>query len=308
MANLRDIRNRIDSVENTKQITRAMKMVAAAKLRRAQERIFDTRPYAYRLHKIIQHLREHMEPTSHPWFTEPEDVGRVLLVVVSSDRGLCGAFNSNVFHLTEETIEEDYPRIFDRGDGAVLCLGSKGHDHFRREGVRQVGDYRQFFDPLTFERTVEVVDQIVDGYESGRWDEVRVVYNEFRNTISQDRIVEPFLPISEERFLTPAMEEELRGWAPRERAHRVDYLSEPDVQTLLDELVPRFVRFQLWRICLESNAAEQGARMAAMDNATNNATELLEDLRLTYNRARQEAITTEILEIASGAEALSQEE
>ncbi len=306
--NLRDIRNRINSVQNTKQITRAMKMVAAAKLRRAQERIFDTRPYAYKLHQITQHLRENMEERVHPWFIPPEETNRVLLIVVSSDRGLCGAFNANVFRLAKQTIEEEYPEVYGRGDGYILPLGTKGYQHFSKREYEVVGEYENFFDPLTFENTVNVVRRVVTGYEQGYWEDVRVVYNEFRNTITQDQIVEPFLPIQEERFLTPAMEEELAGWEGRRPSHAVDYLSEPNLQSLLDGLVPRFVRFKLWRTLLESNAAEQGARMAAMDNATKNASELLDELELTYNRARQAAITTEILEIASGAEALSSSE
>lgn len=306
--NLRDIRNRINSVKNTKQITRAMKMVAAAKLRRAQERIFDTRPYAYKLHQITQHLREHMEERVHPWFQVPEEVNRVLLVVVTSDRGLAGAFNANITRLAQETIEQDYPKVFNRGDGYVLPIGSKGYQHFSKRDYQVIGDYEGFYDPLTLKNSSAVVDRVVEGFEKGHWDEVKVVYNEFRNTISQNQIVEPFLPITEERFLTPAMEEELAGWEVSEPRHAVDYLAEPNLEALLEKLVPRFIRFKLWRVLLESNAAEQGARMAAMDNATKNATDLLEELQLSYNRARQAAITTEILEIASGAEALAKGE
>jgi len=304
MPNLRDIRNRIDSVENTKQVTRAMKLVAAAKLRRAQERIFETRPYAFKIAEITNHLKEELDPTAHPFFEEPEETTGALVIVLSGDRGLCGAFNSNVFKKAESVIDEDYAEIQEEGDLYLLCVGRKGHEHFDKRGYTLVGDYRGIFDDLQFDIAQKIVKDAVEGFERGIWSEVTVVYNEFKNTISQNRIAEPLLPIPEERFTTPVMEEETTPLEFPENGQKIDYIFEPNAERLLDELVPRYLYYQVWRALLESNAAEQGARMVAMDNATSNAEELIEDLTLKYNRARQNAITMEILDITSGAEAL----
>ncbi len=302
MASLRDIRNRIASVKNTQQVTRAMKMVAAAKLRRAQERIFRTRPYSYQVSKIIAHLKEHIDPTVHPLFETRESVEAVLLVVVTADRGLAGGFNSNIIKLAEETIRNRYGRFHESGNLYLVCVGRKGHDHFGKRGYQLVGDFRGTFDDLTFDSAQKVVGLVVDGYGEGRWDDVRLIYNEFKNTISQNRIVEPLLPIPAEQFQTPVMEQTLDSETAASNA--VEYIFEPNPQAILDVLVPRFLNYEVWRALLESNAAEQGARMVAMDNATSNADELLRDLRLKYNRARQDAITKELIEITSGADAL----
>jgi len=304
MANLRDIRNRINSVENTQQVTRAMKMVAAAKLRRAQERIFQTRPYAFKLRELVEHLKDELDPTSHELFPPRESVDGALVIVVTADRGLAGAFNSNVIKRAEQAIEERYARLRKQGALWVLCVGRKGHEHFAKRDYQLVGDYRNIFDDLSFDIGKSVAEHAIEGYLQGLWDEVQIVYNEFKNTISQNRIVEPLIPIPDERFATPVMEEEFNGFSTSDVSKEVDYIFESGPRALLDELVPRFLHYQVWRALLESNAAEQGARMVAMDNATSNAEELLEDLRLEYNRARQDAITTEILEITSGAEAL----
>jgi F-type H+-transporting ATPase subunit gamma len=304
MANLREIRNRIESVENTKQVTRAMKMVAAAKLRRAQERIFQTRPYAYKIGELISHLKRELDPTAHPFFQAPEESEGVLVIVVTADRGLCGGFNSNVINTAEHLIGTEYPEKKDAGELFLLCIGEKGHTHFQKRDYRLVGDYKGIFDGLTFSVARRVIEDAVEGFERGIWGEVKLVYNEFKNTIVQNQIVEPLLPIPEERFETPVMQEEADLFDLPENGRAIDYLFEPGARGLLDELVPRYLYYQMWRALLESNAAEQGARMVAMDNATTNAEELIEDLTLEYNRARQNAITMELLDIASGAEAL----
>ena len=304
MASLRDIRTRINAVRNTQQVTRAMKMVAASKLRRAQEQIFKTRPYAYKIGEIINHLKAQLDPSFHPLFRSREQTESVLVVVVTADRGLAGAFNSNVIRLAEQTIRSEFSSELAGNKLHVMGLGRKGREYFGKRGYQMVGDYRGIYDPLSIQVVQDIVNEIVEGYEAGRWDDVRIIYNEFRNTIAQNRIVEPFLPIPTERFLTPVMESEVEHHAEVQDGLAVDYLFEPDPQRILDELVPRYLNFVLWRILLESNAAEQGARMVAMDNATSNADELLRDLKLKYNRARQDAITKEIIEITSGAEAL----
>jgi len=306
MANLRDIRNRIESIENTKQVTRAMKMVAAAKLRRAQERIFDARPYAYKIRELIQHLKQELDPTSHPLFEAPDEAEGTLILLVTADRGLCGSFNSDAIGAAESLIEREHATDRDRGTLFLLCVGEEGHKHFLKRDYRLVGDYRGVFDNLQFGVAKQVVQDAVEGFEKGIWGEVKLVYNEFKNTITQNQIVEPLLPISKERFQTPVMEEEADLFDLPTNGRAIDYILEPDARTLLDNLVPRFLHYQLWRALLESNAAEQGARMVAMDNATENAEELIEDLTLEYNRARQSAITREILEITTGAEALDE--
>ncbi len=304
MASLRDIRTRINAVKNTQQVTRAMKMVAASKLRRAQEQIFRTRPYAYKIGEIINHLKSQVDPSLHPLFQHREEADSVLLVVVTADRGLAGAFNSNIIRLAENTIRDRFQAHQADGRLFIMGLGRKGKEHFARRNYQMVGDHRGLYDSLSVQLVQEIVSDIVDGYEEGRWDHVYIVYNEFRNTIAQNRIVEPFLPIPTERFLTPVMAGESEHQVEVRQGRQVDYLFEPDAHRILDELVPRYLNFVLWRVLLESNAAEQGARMVAMDNATSNADELLRDLRLKYNRARQDAITKEIIEITSGAEAL----
>ncbi len=326
MASLRDIRTRINSVQNIKQVTRAMKMVAAAKLRRAQERIFATRPYAFKLRELIHHLQRHLgEETQHPLFEfEERPAARAALaVVVTGDRGLAGAFNSNILKLAERTIDDRYGELHRQGRLHVLPVGRKAYDHFAKRGYPLVGDFRGVFDDLDFRTAQRVVEAALDGYRDehpkgtstqgtsfgrfgARWDEARLIYNEFKNTIAQNRIAEPLLPIPRERFLTPVMEEETDDTPDAEPRENIDYLFEPDGAAILKVLVPQYLAYQVWRALLESNAAEQGARMVAMDNATTNAEDLLEDLSLKYNRARQDAITTEIIEITSGAEALAQ--
>jgi F-type H+-transporting ATPase subunit gamma len=304
MASLRDIRSRIASVKNTQQITRAMKMVAAAKLRRAQERIFTTRPYAFKIREMIGHLRGRLDPLAHPLFRPRDEVRAALLIVVTSDRGLAGAFNTNILKRAEEHVREHYADLRAEGRLYVLAVGRKGHEHFAKRGYPLVGDFRGVFNDLQFLRAGEIVNLAVEGFEDGQWDVVEVVYNEFKNTISQNRIVEPLLPVPTGEFVTPVMAASADYGEAVEAHGEVEYLFEPSPEVLLDRLIPEYLQYQLWRMMLESNAAEQGARMVAMDNATTNAGELLKNLQLTYNRARQAAITTEIIEISSGAEAL----
>ena len=306
MANLRDIRSRIDSVESTKQVTRAMKMVAAAKLRRAQEKIFQARPYAYKIRELTNHLKRELDPTAHSFFQTPDEATGALVIVITADRGLCGSFNSDVIETAKNLIETSHAHEKRNDELFLLCVGEEGYTHFQKRDVRLVGDYRGIFDDLNFDIAQQVVQDAVEGFERGIWGEVKLVYNEFENTIVQNQIVEPLLPIPEERFETPVMQEEADVFDLPQNGQSIDYIFEPDGRGLLDELVPRFLYYQMWRALLESNAAEQGARMVAMDNATENAEELIEDLTLEYNRARQSAITRELLEITSGAEALEE--
>ena len=307
MASLRDIRKRISSVKNTQQVTRAMKMVAAAKLRRAQERIFQARPYSYKISEVINHLNKHIDSTAHPLFDRREEIENVLLIIVTSDRGLAGAFNANAIKLAEQTIEENYADRKEDGSLHLMCLGRKAHDHFEKRGYNLVGDYRGLFNTLEFDDSLAVMNVVYEGFYDHKWDTVEVVYNEFKNTISQNRLVEPLIPIPEEQFITPVMERDVEHFADANTGYSVDYIFEPDARSILNVLVPKFLNYTMWRIMLESNAAEQGARMIAMDNATNNAGDLIRDLQLKYNRARQDAITKELIEITSGADALASE-
>ena len=285
-----------------------MKMVAAAKLRRAQENIFKTRPYAFKISEIIGHFKNQgrFDPSSHPLFLERPDIEGVLLIVIAGDRGLAGAFNANIIKTAEQVIASRYTSHKEAGGLHLIGVGNKAHEYFAKRGYQMVGDFRGVFRNLDFTTAQVIGDLATNGYLEGRWDDVKVAYNEFRNTIAQDRVVEPFLPIPQQRFLTPAMESEGARAPTFRESYTADYIFEPDARAILDILVPRYLNYQLWRALLESNAAEQGARMVAMDNATSNAGEMLRTLRLEYNQARQSAITTEILEIISGANALEE--
>lgn len=281
-------------------------MVAAAKLRRAQESMFNVRPYAFRIHEFFAQIQGRVEPTAHPLLAPRQEAENVLLVVITGDRGLAGSFNINAIKKAEETIRKEYSAHHDEGRLFLMCLGRKGHEHFARRNYQLVGDYRGLFTKMEVKDSLAIVDRVVKGYEAREWDRVVVVYNEFKNSISQNLIAEPFLPIPEEEFLTPIMKQDHDHPIEYKEGVEVDFIFEPDAQTLMNVLVPRYLNLQMWRMLLESNASEQGARMVAMDSATSNAGELIRTLTLKYNQVRQAAITTEIIEVSSGAEALKQ--
>jgi F-type H+-transporting ATPase subunit gamma len=289
MATLREIRRRIAGVKNTQKITKAMKMVAAARLRRAQEGIVSARPYARKLGELLRHLVTKVDVNLNPLL-----VGRkpqtVLLVVVTADRGLCGSFNSNI-------VKSAVLRLKTQGDVVtkVMTIGRKGSDFFGRRKFDVVSKHSGIFSDLDFDHARSFVQEIAEGYLEGRFDKVEVIYNEFKSVIQQRIVVEQLLPIPPEET-QPS--KDLKGLS------QVDYIYEPSSMEIVNALVPRHLNFQMWRILLESNAAEQGARMTAMDNATENARELIRDLTLKFNNARQASITKELLEIVSGAEAL----
>ena len=288
MATLREIRQRISSVKSTQQITKAMKMVAAAKLRRAQESIVAIRPYAYSLRDMIAHLSELDEDVVNMPLLEKRPVENVLIVTVAADCGLCGGFNSNVMRAAVNLIDQYGDTKYD-----LLTIGNKSSEFF---GKRDYPIYKKepnFFHDLTFEDAVSVSRTLISAYESKEYDRIEIVYNEFKSAIQQNIITEQFLPFTPEEADT----EELR---------KVDYIYEPDIKTILNTLIPKHLNVQIWRILLESNAAEQGARMTAMENATENAEEMKSTLTLHYNRARQAAITKELSEIVGGAEALKE--
>ena len=284
MATLREIRRRINSISSTQQITRAMKMVAAAKLRKAQEQIFAARPYAYKIDEMIRHLITQLESVENPLLAiRPPQ--RITLVVVTSDRGLCGSFNSNIIKRTLLQINEHRDK-----EVSLICIGRKGYDFFRKRNYSIENHYINIFNQLEYPLAQEITAYLAQQYSQQKTDMVEVVYNEFKNAIQQTIIVEKYLPLTTEEFSG-----EMKS---------VDYIFEPDKMILLDSLLPKHLNLQSWRILLESNTAEQGARMTAMESATDNAGELISDLTLHYNKARQANITREISEIVGGAEAL----
>lgn len=294
MANLREIRDRISSVKSTQQITKAMKMVAAARLRKAQERVVATRPYAANIAKVIGKLAG-AASEDNPYLRTADRPSRMLLVVIGSDRGLCGGFNTNLFRFVEEQIRRDYSEFVSSGTLDLVCVGRKANDHFRKRNYNVVRSHTGFFDNLEFETTANIMRTATQEFLSKTYDLVFIAFNEFRTVISQNRRFVPILPIS---INEDASDEADFSTGP-------DYIYEPSPKAILDKLIPLHLNTQMWKAVLESNASEQGARMAAMDNATENASELMRGLKLKYNQARQAAITTEISEIVSGAEALS---
>lgn len=294
MATLREIRSRIAGVKNTQKITKAMKMVAAARLRRAQEGMMATRPYARKIGQLIRHLVTKVDPSLHPLFA-PREVHGVLYVVVTADRGLCGAFNTNIIKAAEHELKTNSVDFMNEGKAQLLTVGRKGSEYFRKRGYQIYSKHVGIFSDLDFARARGIIDEITAGYLKGEFDRVVLIYNEFKSVIQQRIVIEQLLPVPPEELSTAT---EKRSLA------QVDYIYEPSSQEIINALVPKHLNFQLWRVLLESNAAEQGARMAAMDNATENAKEIIRDLSLLFNNARQAAITKELLEIVGGAEAL----
>ena len=295
MANLRDIRNRISSIENTQQITKAMKMVAAAKLRKAQQRMLATRPYANKIQSVVGRLVDGTG-SENILLRQPETTERILMIVIGSDRGLCGAFNNNLFKVVEESIRTRYAEFQEQGRLDIITIGRKADAYFRKRKYHVTGSNIGFFDKLNYEDTAEIMEDAIAWFSEGSYDQVILAYNEFKSVISQNRLIDEVLPIKPEKLAGEENEENDAG--------QTDYIFEPDTETILSDILPAHLNMQLWRAVLESNASEQGARMAAMDNATENAKELERELRLEYNQARQSAITTEISEIVSGAAAL----
>ena len=292
MANLKEVRNRIQSVSSTQQITKAMKMVAAAKLRRAQDNIIRMRPYAQRLNTILTNLTRNADDDIVSDYGVAREVRKVLVIAITSDRGLAGAFNSNVFKGVNALIAERYTNL-PAASISVMAIGKKAHDYYTRKG-NIVGNYTHVFAKLSFETVRAAAEVAMDGFRAGTYDEVVMVYNEFRNVATQVIRTEQLLPLVQ-----------VAAPATATPAANVDYLFEPSKEEIVQTLIPQSLKIQLYKAVLESNASEHGARMTAMDKATDNAGELLKALKLTYNRTRQAAITTEILEIVGGAEALA---
>ena len=291
MPSLKEVKSRISSVVSTQQITKAMKMVAAAKLRKSQDRIMQMRPFAQKLNSLLQNLSA-AGSDGQSWYSSKHEEKKILIVAVSSDRGLCGSFNSTVFKATLKLIADKYDAQNRQGNVTVLPLGKKAFEFFNKRGVPTVNDFWNVFHNLSFEGVAEVGQFLIDAYREGKYDKIEIVYNEFKNVATQILRTEQFLPVQEVAKNKTSS------------TQQVDYIYQPNQEEIIIGLVPKSLKVQLYKAVLDSNASENGARMTAMDKATEHAGELLKDLRLTYNRTRQAAITKEILEIVAGAEAL----
>jgi F-type H+-transporting ATPase subunit gamma len=292
MANLKEIRIRLNSIKSTRQITSAMKMVSAAKLRRAQDSILQLRPFFIKLHDVLRHVSSNIEEGDDNAFTKSTASGRVLLVVITSNRGLCGAFNSNIVKRAVHCIHTQFNEAYQSGKLDVIAIGKKGADLLRAKSIKVTGTYHELFEKLGFEQSTKLANQLMQEFLQEKYGTIKLIYNQFKNAAVQEITDEYFLPV------LPVPEP-----VGKFESH-TDYILEPSETAILDEMIPYTLRVQFFRALLESNAAEHGARMTAMHKATDNATELIKELELTYNKARQAAITSEILEIVGGAEAL----
>lgn len=287
---LKEVRNRIQSVKNTQQITKAMKMVSAAKLRRAQDAIVQMRPYASKLQGVLSNIVSNAEGDINLSLAKRRPEEKILLVAITSDRGLCGGYNSNIIKLTRLTIAEKYAEQQQKGNVTILPLGKKSFEYFSKNNYKVIHKFWTVFSDLSFENISRISAYIMQSFIEGEFDKVEIIYSEFVNAAVQRFEVEQFLPV--------AKTQKGKGVA------KADFIFEPGKEELLEELMPKILNTQLYKSILDANASEHGARMTAMDKATENADELLRTLKISYNRARQAAITTELTEIVSGAAAL----
>lgn len=284
---LKEVRNRIKSTQSTQQITKAMKMVSAAKLRRAQDAITQMRPYARKLQDMLSNIIGSLEGDMNLALAETRPVNNVLLIVITSDRGLCGGYNANVVKLAKATIAEKYPtqKI------SIWNIGKKGYESLSKSGYNTNADFKDIFLQLSFANVQAAAKAAMNAFANKEFDAIEIIYSEFKNAATQEFKAEPFLPI-------PKM-------AKKANQKKTDFIFEPAKETLVAELMPKILNTQLFKAVLDANASEHGARMTAMDKASENANELLKSLKISYNRARQAAITTELTEIVSGAAALN---
>lgn len=294
-ANLKEVRERIQSVINTQQITKAMKMVSASKLRRAQSAITQLRPYAEKQNDMLSNVLSSLSGDAASVYGKERAIKSACVVVITSNRGLCGAFNTNVIKSAVASIDAKYSEVRAEGKLTILCIGKKGYDFFRRRytDCRIVKDHVELFNDLSYDNVVNVAQELMDSFVAGEYDAVDVSYGRFRNAGMQFPETQRYLPV-------PKREVELVDG----KAQRPNYIFEPDQVSLLETLIPSILRITFQKFVLDTHASEHGARMTAMDKATENAEDLLKELRITYNKARQEAITRELSEIVGGAAAL----
>lgn len=291
MSGLKEIRTRIASVKTTRQVTSAMKMVSAAKLKKAQDAILQIRPYAEKLHEILMSLSSSLDNVDDSVYTQQRDPEKVLIVLISSNRGLCGGFNSNITKKAVELVETKYSRQMKLGKVDFICIGKQGMRQVKHKGMNVAENHNELFDSISFESVSAVSTEIMKAFADKKFDRVELVYNQFKNAAVQIQTTEQFLPVE--------MIQEEAG-----KSGSYNFIYEPSQEEIIRELIPRSLKIQFYKAILDSHAAEHGARMTAMHQATDNATDLLKDLTLQYNKARQSTITGEILEIVSGAEAL----
>ncbi len=290
MPNLKDIRIRINSVKTTRQVTSAMKMVSAAKFKKAQDDISHIRPYVERLAGIIFDLSQSLEEGVEFEWSKEREPNKILLVTLSSNRGLCGGFNSSVIKETEKVIKTQFHYQFKQGDVDILAIGKQAQKILKSRGYPVLKDYNDLYSDVTFESVKEIANEVMEAYLKGKYDRIVLIYNEFKNAAVQEIRSDQFLPL---QLATGEV-----------NTNTVDYIVEPDKVAFIEKVIPEALQTMFYRVVLESLASEHGARMTSMHKATDNATEMLSDLQLVYNKARQGAITTEILEIVGGAEAL----
>ena len=283
MANLKDISKRIGTIDSIRQVTRAMKLVAAAKLRRVQSNMEQARPYARRINGVLKHLLPEINRGSHKLLSL-RPIQTKAFVVITSDRGLCGSFNTNILRRAHSIVD-----AAGKDQAKLICIGRKGYEYFSKRGYDVVEHYADFWNELNFSHATRIAQAISDRYLASEFDDVKVIFNQFKNVAQQELVEFHYLPL--------VLEEE-------DEVIAKDYLFEPSRDEVVKSLIPRHLNIQMWRFLLESNASEHAARMTSMEAATENAGELIDKLRLQYNKARQAAITTEILEVVSGAEAL----
>ena len=288
---LKEVRTRIKSVQSTQQITKAMKMVSAAKLRRAQDAITQMRPYAQKLQEMLSNIVSNGDGDVSMALATERPVEKVLIIIVTSDRGLCGGYNSNLIKLTRQLIFEKYAAQHARGYVTILPIGKKGYEHFTKNGFKVVDAYWNIFTGLSFDKVQTAAKYAMEAFANKEFDAVELVFSEFKNAATQAFIAEQFLPVSKV--------------AKKIGEANADFIFEPGKDVLISELMPKILNTQLFKAVLDSNASEHGASMTAMDKASDNASELLKSLKISYNRARQAAITTELSEIVSGAAALN---
>ena len=295
MANLKEVRERITSVKNTQQITKAMKMVSAAKLRRAQQAITQMRPYANKLNEILKNILSNLDGDVASAFGEERGSNKVCMVVVTSNRGLCGGFNTNIIKAATRKINAEYTSQLESGNLDIYFIGKKGFDTMKKlfPQANLNTDYLELFNDLSFDNVAKVSQMLMDKFEDKAYDKIDVAYASFKNAAVQEPMCVQFLPV-----------EKVDAKGDNTSSHKSDYIFEPSMTELLDYLVPSILQTTFQKFLLDTHASEHGARMTAMDNATENAQELLQDLKISYNKARQEAITKELSEIVGGAAAL----
>lgn len=294
MAGLKEVRIRIASVKTTLQITSAMKLMAASKLRKAQTAILRLRPYALKLNEILQNLSSSIGDSGEDMYIKQREPEKILLIVIASNRGLCGSFNMNVIKMTNNLISGIYTVQNQKNNVNLVCIGKKVSDYFRKRKYKVIEVRDDLFDNLSYENVIPLAEKVMKAFINKEYDKIFIIYNQFKNAAVQQLQVEQYLPIKPQPEVHKAIKKTVLS----------NYIFEPDKETIIRELIPKSLRIQLYKTILDSFASEQGARMTAMQKATDNAQEMIRDLQLSYNKARQAAITKELLEIVSGAEAL----